>query len=196
MINHTKKCYTDYTSIPNFKTPLLEMVYYWVYNIISHNQPHSLVWRFWPPMIAASSLKMPFEVDSSTFSCWWIHPLSIVKSGQPKINPAYCTTIHQLEIKCQRIGCRENQNRKLPLFFWHMGGGPANAPSSHSIFQRWPKTDAIYDVPWARYGPQGTLTYHMCSIMTSICLKGFSPIHLVSWMIFYPRCCYLNFHIS
>lgn len=123
MINHTKKCYTDYTSIPNFKTPLLEMVYYWVYNIISHNQPHSLVWRFWPPMIAASSLKMPFEVDSSTFSCWWIHPLSIVKSGQPKINPAYCTTIHQLEIKCQRIGCRENQNRKLPLFFWHMGGG-------------------------------------------------------------------------
>ena len=123
MINHTKKCYTDYTSIPNFKTPLLEMVYYWVYNIISHNQPHSLVWRFWPPMIAASSLKMPFEVDSSTCSCWWIHPLSIVKSGQPKINPAYCTTIHQLEIKCQRIGCRENQNRKLPLFFWHMGGG-------------------------------------------------------------------------
>lgn len=143
-------------------------------------------------MIAASSLKMPFEVDSSTCSCWWIHPLSIVKSGQPKTNPAYCTTIHQLEIKCQRIGCRENQNRKLPLFFWQKGGGvlqmlPQVIPFFSGLGDHFfrPKTDAIYDVPWARYGPQGTLTYHMCCIMTSICLKGFSPIDLVSWMIFF-----------
>ena len=70
-----------------------------------------------------TGLKVLTPHDSSTCSCWWIHPLSIVKSGQPKINPAYCTTIHQLEIKCQRIGCRENQNRKLPLFFPMTYGG-------------------------------------------------------------------------